>query len=169
MSLPRKLKNFVLFNDGNAYIGEVPEVTLPKLTRKMEDYRAGGMNGSVKLDMGMEGLAMEWTAAGFIRTMLNQWGEPTAGGLLLRFAGALQADDVATVVPVEVVVRGRHEEIDFGNAKAGEKTEIKVKTTLSYFKLTMDGQDVIEIDLINMVEVVNGMDRLAQVRAALGI
>ncbi len=65
MSLPRKLKNFVLFNDGNAYIGEVPEVTLPKLTRKMEDYRAGGMNGSVKLDMGMEGLAMEWTAAGF--------------------------------------------------------------------------------------------------------
>ena len=41
MSLPKKLKNFVLFNDGNAYLGEVPEVTLPKLVTKMEDYRAG--------------------------------------------------------------------------------------------------------------------------------
>ena len=35
MGLPRKLKNFVLFNNGIAHVGEVPEVNLPKLSRKL--------------------------------------------------------------------------------------------------------------------------------------
>lgn len=169
MSLPRKLKNFVLFSDGISYAGEVEEVTLPKLTRKMEDYRAGGMNGPVKLDYGMEGLKLEWTAAGYLRTLLNQWGTRTHDGVLLRFAGALQSDDLPFATPLEVTVRGRHAEIDFGNAKAGEKTAIKVGSELSYYKLVMDGVTVIEIDLVNMIEIVNGEDLMASTRLALGI
>ena len=145
MSLPRKLKNFVLFNDGISYAGEVEEVTLPKLTRKTEDYRAGGMNGPVKLDFGMEGLKLEFTAAGYLRTLFNQWGTLTHDGVLLRFAGALQSDDLPAATPVEITVRGRH------------------------YKLVMDGVTVIEIDLVNMIEIVNGEDRLASVRLALGI
>ena len=167
--LPRKLKNFILFNDGNAYLGEVEEVTLPKLTRKMEDYRAGGMNGPVKLDFGMEGLALEWTAGGYLRSLLGQWAQPAHDGVLLRFAGAIQSDDLGIPSPLEVVMRGRHSEIDFGNSKAGEKTEIKVKSELSYYRISMDGTVLIEIDLVNMIEIVDGTDRLASVRLALGI
>lgn len=169
MGLPRKLKNFVLFMDGVSYLGEVPEVTLPKLTRKMEDYRSGGMNAPVKLDFGMEAMEMDWTAAGFIKDLLKQWGVPRHDAVLLRFAGALQADDSESINALEVVVRGRHSEIDYGNAKAGEGTAIKVKSAISYYKLTMDGETLIEIDAVNMVEVVGGVDRLAEVRAALGI
>jgi P2 family phage contractile tail tube protein len=33
--------------DGENYIGKVPSVTLPKVTRKTEDYQGGGMLGSV--------------------------------------------------------------------------------------------------------------------------
>jgi uncharacterized protein len=169
MSLPRKLKNFILFNDGNGYLGEVPEASPPKLTRKMEEYRAGGMNGPIQLDHGMEALEMEWTAAGYMRSLFSQWGTPTHDGVLLRFAGALQADDAALATPVEIVVRGRHQEIDFGTAKAGENTEIKVKSALSYYKLTMDGSVLIEIDFVNLIEIVDGVDRLAQTRLALGL
>ena len=53
MSLPRKLKNMNLFNEGQSYLGEIKTVVLPKLTRKMEDYRGGGMNAPIKVDMGM--------------------------------------------------------------------------------------------------------------------
>ena len=74
MGLPRKIKNFTLFNEGLSYLGEVDEVTLPKLTRKTEDWRAGGMGGPIKADMGMEGLEMSWTSAGYIRTLLGQLG-----------------------------------------------------------------------------------------------
>ena len=63
MGLPRKIKNFTLFNEGLSYLGEVDEVTLPKLTRKTEDWRAGGMGGPIKADFGMEGLELEWAPA----------------------------------------------------------------------------------------------------------
>lgn len=43
MGLPRVLKNYNLFNDGESYMGQVEEVTLPKLARKTEDYRGAGL------------------------------------------------------------------------------------------------------------------------------
>jgi hypothetical protein len=168
MALPRKLKNFILFNDGRGYLGEVPEVTLPKLQRKMEDYQGGGMQGPIKLDMGMQGLELQWTAGGYLTDVFAQWGATKHDAVQLRFAGALQGDD-GTVSQLEVVVRGRHEEIDSGNAKAADKTELKIKTVLSYYQLRIDGTPIIEIDFVNMVEIVNGVDRLAAVRTALGI
>jgi P2 family phage contractile tail tube protein len=169
MSLPRKLKNFLLFNDGIGYLGEVPEVSLPKLSRKTEEYRAGGMNGPVMLDQGMDKLELQWTAAGYLRTAFAQWGVLEHDGVMLRFAGALQADDAAGVSSIELVVRGRHTEIDPGTSKAGDNTQIKFTTACSYYLLSMDGLPLIEIDFVNMIEVVNGVDRLADVRAALGI
>ncbi|HDZ1101288.1 TPA: phage major tail tube protein, partial [Klebsiella pneumoniae] len=46
MAIPKKLRLFTLFVDGENYIGKVPSVTLPKLTRKTEDYQGGGMLGA---------------------------------------------------------------------------------------------------------------------------
>lgn len=169
MGLPRKLKNFALFVDGVSYAGEVNEVTLPKLKRKMEDHRSGGMNGPVKTDLGMEGLELEWTAAGYLREVYAQWGARKHDAVLLRFAGALQADDREGVQALEVTVRGRHEEIDPGNAKPGDATQFKVKSTLSYYKLAIDGTTIIEIDFVNMIEIVDGVDLMADARLAMGV
>lgn len=171
MALPRKLKNLNLFNDGNSYLGGVKSATLPALGRKMESYRGGGMNGPVKVDHGMsdDGIQMEWTLGGLDLTVLRQYGIPRADGVLLRFAGAYQRDDTGEVDAVEVVVRGRHEEIDMGDAEAGEDTEHSITTTCSYYKLTVNGVVEIEIDLLNMVEMVGGEDRMAQQRAAIGL
>lgn len=60
MALPSKLKNLNLFNDGLSYIGLVTEFKLPTLTRKMEEYRAGGMVGPVDVDLGQEKIEAEW-------------------------------------------------------------------------------------------------------------
>ena len=103
MGLPRKIKNFTLFNEGLSYLGEVDEVTLPKLTRKTEDWRAGGMGGPIKADFGMEGLELEWKAGGLLRDTLEQFGALKHDAVLLRFAGALQADDSEEVQALEVV------------------------------------------------------------------
>ena len=56
-----------------------------------------------------------------------------------------------------------------GAAKAGDDTEFKVKTACSYYKLTINGMVEIEIDLVNMVENVGGVDRLAEQRRAIGV
>lgn len=169
MALPRKLKNMNLFNDGVSYMGQVTEVALPKLKRKMEDFRAGGMNAPMKTDHGMEGLEMQWKCGGLMEQVLKQFGAVSHDAVLLRFAGAYQRDDTGAVDAVQIVVRGRHEEIDAGSAKPGDNTEFSVTSTLTYYKLTINNVDVIEIDVLNMIEKVNGVDRLAEQRRALGI
>ena len=168
MALPRKLKNLNLFNDGVTYIGQLGEVTLPKLTRKMEEWRGGGMNAPIKMDQGMEALEIEAVCGGLMRDVFLQYGIARHDGVMLRFAGAYQRDDTGRVDAVEVVVRGRHEEIDPGKAKAGDDTEFKFKTAASYYKLMVNGETLVEIDVANMVEIVGGVDRLLEQRIAIG-
>lgn len=167
--LPRKLKNMNLFNDGISYVGQIEEVVLPQLNRVMEEWRAGGMNAPIKTDQGMEALSMEWTCGGLMDEPLRQFGITQHDGVLLRFAGAYQRDDSSKTAAVEVVVRGRHENIDMGTAKVGDNSPMKVTSALSYFKITIDSEEIIEIDIINMIEKVNGVDRLADQRAAIGL
>lgn len=169
MGLPSVLKNFNLFNDGNSYMGQAEEVKLPKLTRKMDDFRGGGMNGPIEIDLGQDKLEMEFTCGGLMQQVLEQYGTCRADGVMLRFAGAYQRDDNCAVQAMEIVVRGRHKEIDMGDAKAGDKGKFAVKSTLTYYKLTIDNQEVIEIDLLNMVEKVKGKDLLAEQRKAIGL
>lgn len=169
MALPRKLKNMNLFNDGISYVGEVQQVDLPELSRKMEEWRGGGMNGPIKTDQGMEALTLSWTCGGLMEDALKQFGVTTHDAVLLRFAGAYQRDDSATVDAVEITARGRHSKIEPGTAQPGENSEFKVTSELSYFKLTINNDDVIEIDLINMIEKVDGEDRLADQRSAIGL
>lgn len=169
MGLPRKLVNFATFGDGVNYMGEIPEVTLPTLGRKVEEYRGGGMDGPIDLDFGQEKMEAELKGAGWIKGLMSKWGASSHDAVLLRFAGAIRSDDSEAVIAAEVVMRGRLTERENGSAKAGELNEQTYKYSLSYYKETVDGEVVVEIDLVNMVCIVDGEDRNSAVRAALGI
>ncbi|WP_175879404.1 phage major tail tube protein [Burkholderia sp. BCC0097] len=169
MALPSKLKNFIVFEDGVSYVGEVPEIQLPKLTRKMEAYRGGGMNGEVDIDLGMEKLELGLTMGGFMKEMFRTWGTSKVDGVTVRFAGSYQRDDTEAVDAVEVYVRGRYKEIDPGKAKAGDNADQTGTMSLAYYRLVVNGETLIEIDFPNFIEMVGGVDRLAQQRRALGL
>lgn len=168
MGLPKKLKNFRLYNDGNNYQGIIAEYTQPKLALAMDEWRGGGMLGPVKVDNGLQAMEAEFTNGGIVKQVLRQFGISDVAGVLLRLVGAYQADDGSGVDQVEIVQRGRYEEIDMGNAKAGEDTAHKVKVPLAYYKISINGRTEIEIDMLNSVFVVDGVDRYAEIRAALG-
>ncbi|MCB2255369.1 phage major tail tube protein [Pseudomonas chlororaphis] len=171
MALPRKLKHLNLFNDGNVYTGVAKSCTLPALARKMEAYRGGGMSGPVKADLGMsdDGIQFEWKTGGLDLISLRQFGAVNASAVPLRFSGSFQQDDTGDISAVEIVVRGRHETIEMGEATPGEDTEHSITTTCSYYKLTVDNEVIIEIDLLNFIENVNGVDLLEKHRSAIGL
>lgn len=170
MALPKKLKDFNLFGDGESWQGQIAELALPKLARQMEEYRGGGMDGTVEIDMGQEKIEFEWKPAGLIETIFDGFGASTLDHTLLRFSGAYERDDTGAVVPVDVVIRGRHREIDMGTAKAGDNNELTVMTTCSYYKLVIDGRTVVEIDVPGKVFIgPDGTDRMAAQRAAIGL
>ncbi len=107
MAMPKKLKNFNTYSDGESFRGLTKSITLPPLTRKMEEWRGGGTSGPVKVDFGQEALEVKCTYGGVMQQVLKQYGLTTHDGLGLRFAGAYQREDTGAVEAHEVIVRGR--------------------------------------------------------------
>ncbi|EPR5776658.1 phage major tail tube protein, partial [Escherichia coli] len=117
MAMPRKLKYMNVFLNGYSYQGVAKSVTLPKLTRKLENYRGAGMNGSAPVDLGLDddALSMEWSLGGFPDSVIWElYAATSADAVPIRFAGSYQRDDTGETVAVEVVMRGRQKEVDTG-------------------------------------------------------
>ena len=171
MALPRKLKHLNLFNAGDNWQGVIESLNLPKLTTKFEKYRGGGMPGAVDIDMGLDDGALdtEFTIGGTEAKLFKQMGTPTIDGIQLRFTGSIQRDDTGEVQAVELVTRGRYKDLDSGEWKTAESNTTKVSATNSYAKLTINGEVLYEVDLVNMVHIVDGKDLLEAHRSALGL
>ncbi len=169
MNLPKKIKHFNFFLDGDNYAGTVNEIEPPAFTRKMEEYRGGGMILPVKADMGLEALEMTVKMGGVATQMTKKMGAATHDAVRARFVGSLEREDKCHAYALEIEVNGRFEEIKLPNAKSGEDGESEFKLTLSYVKITLDGEEICEIDALNMIEKWYGVDRLAEHRRNIGI
>lgn len=162
------IKNWNVFIAGKGYAGLADEVNPPKLTLKMEEFRGGGMNGSKELDMGMEKMEADFSLISFDRMVLASFGVAVGQSLQIVFRAALESEGGTKTTVVETMT-ARIKEIDPGTRKAGEKIVLKVSLAVDYYKLDHGGTVVQEIDVDNMVHIVNGVDVLADQRAALGI
>lgn len=165
MGLPAKNKKFELYVDGTRYAGEVPELTLPKIALKTVDHQGGAMLAPMDYIIGVEKIEMDWTYGGMALSAFN-FGAPLHDANTLRYVGAYQDDD-GTSFRVEVFVRGRITEMDFGGRKPGENTVTKYKTICSYYRLEVDGGLLVEIDIPNNILFSDGVDRMAEINAIL--
>lgn len=167
--LPKHIKNWNTFIDGVGYAGKASEVVAPVLERVTEAFRGAGMLGEVELDLGVEAMKIEFTFAEFSTNILKQFGIPDASGIGVRLLAAAKEDSADSAVDaIEMSVRGRFKKMDPGNLKAGEMATMKCEMPLTYLKYTVNGEVIIEIDLINGIEKINGVDRQAGIRQALG-
>ena len=165
--LPKILKNFNAFVDGRGYAGRIEEITLPSLTLKTEEFRAGGMDIPVSLDMGMEKLEAELTFAEYDPELFRLFGLVRNNPVALTLRGGLQGTGEAE--SVVVYLRGFFKELVQGTWKPGEKATLKTTLSARYYKLTIDQRELIEIDAENMIRIINGVDQLASLRQAIGI
>lgn len=162
------LKNFNLYVDGRGFAGVVDELQLPTLGLVVEDFRAGGMDASVAVEMGQEKLEASFVLSGYEENVLNLWGMGQGQTVPLVARGALESLDGA-VTPVMVYMNGTIRSMEPGAWKAGEKSTISFTMDLRSYKYTQGGRTINNIDIPNMVRIVNGTDRLAAQRNAIGI
>ncbi len=168
IQLPRVLKNLNLFVDGRGYAGRVDEITLPKLTVKTEEHRAGGMDAPVRLDMGMEALEATLMLAELDESVFATFGLLGRDAIPVTVRGAIQAQG-AEAQAVVVNLRGGWQELDPGTWKVGDRNGLTVKMACSYYKLAIADRDLVEIDIPNLVRLIDGKDQLEGQRTALGI
>ena len=165
--IPRVLKNFALFVDGRGLAGIIQTLTLPTLTIKMEEFRGGGMDAPVDLDMGMEKLEGTFELAEYNPDIIALFGLASADTQLTA-RGAMRRDGEAAV-PAVVNMTGSIKELDPGDWQSGDMSTGTFGYTLRYLKITVGGRELVEIDKVNMIRRIDGVDQLESIRTAIGV
>ncbi|TCB71414.1 phage major tail tube protein [Acinetobacter sp. ANC 3781] len=167
--LPRTLKNFNVFVDTYSWAGVAESVTIPKITKKTEDYRGAGMIGDIALSMGYEKLEGEVVYAGFDVKQYRQLGVCGTSDLPVRFVGVYERQDNCTSQTVEIYTRGQAIELDPGDSKNGEKTEIKMSYNFTYYRMEVDGVVEVELDFVNGTEHFGSTNIAQEIKKLLGL
>jgi len=170
MAITNVLKNMNLFVDGKGFAGKVTELVLPKLTMKTSEYRAGGMDMPVEVDMGMEKMEADFTLNGYDPAVLPLFGISVGVKRQLLTARGSLVDEVTGLQrPIEAILHGAFKEVDMGTWKPGEDATLKISMSVSHYELIHDGIPIYIIDPENMLRLIDGVDMLAITRANLGM
>ena len=163
--LPRILKNLNLFADGIGTAGFIEEMTVPTLALQMEEHRAGAMDVPAEIDMGMDKLEASFQLSDPNETVIRCLGRP---GVLYVARSAHQRDG-EDAQPMIVNMTGTLKSFDPGTFSVGQKAGHTFTVTLLYYKLAVNGIDLVEIDVLNMVRKIGGVDQIASIRTAIGL
>lgn len=169
--VPEKLINFRVYQDGDDLLG-ISDVTLPKLDSITETVKGAGVAGEIDDPtighFGSMELELNWRSLVKSNIVLAK---PT--GVHLDLRGACQGHDsaknVLKTMPVKIVIEGTPKSTDLGKLDMGATTDTKNTIEVTYIKITVDGETVLEIDKFNYICVIGGVDYMADIRDALGL
>ncbi len=163
-----KLKNLNLSVDGYGFAGNIESFKPPKLSLKTSDHRAGGMDSSVPVEMGMEALEASFVLTGHFPEVLTLWGVVVGEKPQITARGSVESGN-GTATPVVINMRGLITDIEDGDWKPGEDNTQTFTIKPEYYKREQGGVVLHEIDVPNMIRKINGVDQLEARRNALGL
>lgn len=170
--VPERLNDFRVYLDGTNTLLGVVDITLPALQSLTETVSGAGIAGeyesptlghfqSMKLGLNFRVITSEQV----------KLARQEAKRLDCR--GAVQFYDAASgkyqVKPVRVVVQGPPTNTEFGKMQKNAASDGSGEIEVLYLKLLIDGKTAIEIDKLNYVCIIDGVDYLKEVKDALGI
>lgn len=167
MKIPTVLNNFNVYGNGHRYLGVAAEVTLPSFEYMTETIDGAGIGGEIEeaIEGSFGSLETETT---FQNIGQEYFDYITQTGLVI-YRGSMQMTDTASMTNdsqgIVVVTNGKVKSFDLGTLKKGGKGEPKVVRELTYCKVTIGGNTVLELDKYNLIWKLNGVDRLEKVRS----
>jgi P2 family phage contractile tail tube protein len=167
----RKLTNANVYFDGASWSGKVKEVNLPDITSKQAEHNALGMFGVVKTPTGIEPMELEmmWTTIlpDVKKKVYDIYTSYTfqVRSSLEEYNASGRASEAAYVADF----RGRAVNMPSGSFKQHENVEATTKFQIDFYRLEINGEEIIKLDVLNNIYEVDGVDKLATYRANLGI
>lgn len=170
--VPEKLNDFRIYISGKPDLKGVADLQLPSLESLTDTVNGAGMLGEY-----------DSPAYGHFQSMkfLINWRVPSDEMLDFYKPEAItvecwlanqEYDAVKShhdFKPNRVVVHGLVTKNDLGKAQKGSPYESSTEIEVLYMKLERDGKVLLEIDKINYIYVVDGVDYAARLREALGM
>lgn len=165
--VPEKINDANTYLDGNKMIGVAASVTMPEINMKTSTTSGMGINGEIdsptigqfeSMEQEIQFNTLYSSAADMLSPLKT---------VNLTFRAAQQVYDKTggyNFKGLRVVEMGRVKKFNPGKIEKGESMEATVTLELTYILIENDGQKLVEIDKLNGVYIVNGIDMLAEVR-----
>lgn len=170
-AVPERLINYRVYNDAQDLLG-IASVDLPEISAMTDTVSGAGIAGEV--DSPVLGhfqsmsVTLNWRT---IEPAAMELAEQKAHALELR--GSQQKYDAANGImgttPVKITLRVMPKAVSLGTFSVGATTDSSSEFEVLYLKVTLDGNELMEIDKYNYVARFGGSDSLASVRSDLGL
>lgn len=165
-----RLTNANVYTDGNSLLGRVQEIELPVVKQKMSEHKALGMVGTVEFFSGLEKMEAKLTWNSFYSDAMVKAADPTKT-VQIQVRSNLETYDSngrVSQVPCVVFLTAQHKDFPLGSYKQHDNVELTSMLSVTAFRLEIDGQSILEIDVLANVYKVNGTDILTDYRANIG-
>ena len=165
-----KVYNARIYINGNDLAGKAKEVDLPKVKPKFADVNGLGLYGEAEVPIGLEKmearLLMNSVYPEFVKVVANP--RKMATVIVRSSITGFTQEGVQYEKPLKAEIRGFFKESDVGKFKQGEGVEAEANMTVNYFKLEVDGQPIVEVDVFNNIYKVDNEDLLQEWKQNLG-
>ncbi len=165
------LYNANVYVNGENFAGIAEEITTPDLKPKMTDHKPLSGIGSFELPTGLDKMSMKikWN---FISpdVLTNAADFYTSQDVMIR-ANADIWDNGSRVEsqPVTAFVRGLSKNLPAIALKHQDNPDIETELSCTGYKLEYNGKVLFEVDFFAQVYIVDGVDKMADYRANLGL
>jgi len=164
-NLPRFLmRNCMLWADRESKLGQIGDITPPVPQAKLEEMRNAGMIKPREVNLGLEKLEFSFKMPGLDPQVIALFGLKPGSENPFMITGAL-VDEDGTEHSAVLTIRGFLKQGDSGSWKPGEQAENDYQVAVHYYKLEVDGVELLEIDDFDIR--VKGVSQYQGVRSAL--
>lgn len=165
-----RVTNANVYLDGENQLGRAEEVTLPTIKIKSAEHKALGMVGSLELPSGVDKLESKFKWNSFYRSIFLAMANPYKfASIQVRANVELYAGEGREgEVPLVVYLRGNFKELPLGALKQHDNAEFESTFNVTYVKVELDGEELLEYDVLNNIYKVGGEDILATYRTNVG-
>jgi P2 family phage contractile tail tube protein len=168
MKLATKVNAYNVYLDGNKLVGISDEVTLPDFEALTETLSGAGILGEIDEPLlgHFKASEMEIPFRTLNEHMFRLASMSKALNLTLR--ASTQTIDTGNIntgaMPSRIVIKGKNKAITGGKLKQGEGTGSSIKVEITYIMIEVNNVKKFELDKLNFVYKVNGVDLLAAIR-----
>ena len=150
--------------------GRASQVVCPQVEAIMNEYNSLGLNGTLELPSGVAAMEATFTWTYPDNEAQRAFSNPyKAVEVMVRSSKAVWNNSgLAEEQPVVVLLRGLPKQIQGGTFAGKDAVEPESALAVNYYKLEVNGDEILEIDVINNIHRVGGEDILAARRANLG-
>lgn len=167
-----KLFNFNVYLGNNALIGKASEVTLPEVVAAVEDSVGAGQIGVLQIPTGkIDPLTARIKWNGYYGEAIALGADPFKHHKI-QVRGNVEVhgpDGLAAEQPLIVLMTARFQGTPLGALVSQANTELEQNLTVSYCKVTLDNEELLEVDVHNSIWRVRGQDIRANYRRNLGL